>query len=89
MTPLQALTLLNHSFSLRMAEHFADRLNDSSDAAAKHRTVEDQIRDAFQRIYGRFPDATELNLSRNFIAKQGVAAFCRALWNSSEFLFVD
>ena len=88
-TPLQALTLLNHSFSLRMAEHFADRLNDSSDAAAKHRTVEDQIRDAFQRIYGRFPDATELNLSRNFIAKQGVAAFCRALWNSSEFLFVD
>jgi Protein of unknown function (DUF1549)/Protein of unknown function (DUF1553)/Planctomycete cytochrome C len=82
-TPLQALSLLNHSFSLRMADRFADRL--------KQTTVpsQEQISTAFRLVYGRAPDEQELSLSREFVTRRGLPAFCRALWNSSEFLFVD
>jgi mono/diheme cytochrome c family protein len=82
-TPLQALSLLNHSFSLRMAEHFADRLSHQSPQP------EQQVEEAFRLVYGRQPDQRERELSRQFIAQQGLAPFCRALWNSSEFLFID
>lgn len=82
-TPLQALSLLNHSFSLRMAEHFADHLTESA------ATLDDQISLAFRLLYSRSPDAEELKLSHSFVEKRGLAAFCRGLWNSSEFLFVD
>lgn len=82
-TPLQALSLLNHSFSLRMAEHFADHLTESAT------TLDDQITLAFRLLYSRSPDAEETKLSRSFIEKRGLAAFCRGMWNSSEFLFVD
>ncbi len=82
-TPLQALSLLNHSFSLRMADRFADRL--------KHASVslDEQITTAFLLLYSRRPDEKEVALSAVFIKRQGMPAFCRALWNSSEFLFVD
>ncbi len=82
-TPLQALSLLNHSFSLRMADRFADHLT-----AASH-SLDDQIATAFLLIYSRRPDEKESALSIDFINRRGLPAFCRALWNSSEFLFVD
>ena len=82
-TPLQALSLLNHSFSLRMADQFADRLTEISERQ------DSQITAAFRLLYCRTPDERELKLSQTFIEKQGLSAFCRALWNSSEFLFVD
>jgi len=82
-TPLQALSLLNHSFSLRMADQFADRLKELSERQ------DIQITAAFRLLYCRTPDERELTLSRTFVEKQGLSAFCRALWNSSEFLFVD
>ena len=82
-TPLQALSLLNHSFSLRMAEHFANRLTTTTD------DPDQQIGTAFRLIYSRSPDDRELRLSRDFISKRGLPEFCRALWNSSEFLFAD
>ena len=82
-TPLQALSLLNHSFSLRMADRFADHLTAAS------RSLDDQITDAFLLLYSRRPDEKESTLSVDFINRRGLPAFCRALWNSSEFLFVD
>ena len=85
-TPLQALSLLNHSFSLRMAENFANRLSESTDHVT---SPDDRIRTADRLLYSRSPDDQELALGRDFIAKRGLPAFCRALWNSSEFLFVD
>ena len=81
-TPLQALSLLNHSFSLRMADHFAASLSDGT-------ATDGQIQNAFRRLYSRSPDEQELRLSRDFISHHGLPAFCRALWNSSEFLFID
>jgi len=82
-TPLQALSLLNHSFSLRMADNFADRLASEAEAP------DDHVRRAYHLMFGRDPDADELNLGGDFIARRGLSAFCRAMWNSSEFLFID
>ena len=82
-TPLQALSLLNHSFSLRMADRFADRLT------VKSQSLDDQISIAFLLLYSRRPDEKESALSVDFITRRGLPAFCRALWNSSEYLFVD
>ena len=83
-TPLQALSLLNHSFGLRMAEHFATRLNEEASES-----VDGQIQRAYRLLFGREPVSDEVTLGRNFVTRRGLPAFCRAMWNSSEFLFVD
>ena len=83
-TPLQALSLMNHSFVLRMADQFASRLETEAGPSA-----EAQIRAAYRLLYGRTPDRDEVSLSLDFVKRRGLPAFCRAMWNSSEFLFVD
>ena len=84
MTPLQALSLLNSSFSLRMADHFAKRLSSETDSS-----LDAEIDRAYRLLFGRVPDDEELALGRELISRRGLPAFCRAMWNSSEFLFVD
>ena len=100
-TPLQALSLLNHSFSLRMADRFAIRLSGESlpngqanatgraDISDGHSVTDARIVNAFRLLYGRRPDREELELSRTLVASRGLSEFCRAMWNSSEFLYVD
>jgi len=83
-TPLQALSLLNSSFSLRMADHFANRLKVETDSSP-----DGEIDQAYRLLFGRKPDAEEIALSRALISRRGLTAFCRAMWNTSEFLFVD
>ena len=75
---------MNHSFVLRMADQFAGRLKlEAGDA------VETQVHAAYRQLYGRTPDRDEVLLSVDFVKRRGLPAFCRAMWNSSEFLFVD
>jgi hypothetical protein len=82
-TPLQALTLMNHSFSVDMARALAERLpRDAGDAA------EDQIRRAFALAYGRQPADGEVDAAGRLIQDHGLAAFCRALLNSNELIYV-
>ena len=83
-TPLQALSLMNHSFVLRMADQFATRLKSEGGDSA-----EIQVRAAYRQLYGRTPDVDEVSLSVEFVKRRGLPAFCRAMWNSSEFLFMD
>ena len=83
-TPLQALSLMNHSFVLRMADQFASHLKTEAGSSA-----EAQVRTAYRQLYGRTPDRDEVLLSVDFVKRRGLPAFCRAMWNSSEFLFVD
>lgn len=82
-TPLQALNLFNSSFILQQSEILAARLlaeaGEAPDAQAKL---------AFTLFYGRQPDAYEQQLSADMIREQGLTSFCRALFNTSEFLFV-
>lgn len=83
-TPLQALSLLNHSFTLRMADAFAKRLEREAGA-----DPDKQIRQAFELTTGSPPAAEQLAASRQFVQKHGLSPFCRVLLNSNAFLYVD
>jgi hypothetical protein len=83
-TPLQALSLLNNSFVLRMSERLAERVRrDAGDdpTAQATRTV--------AVAYGRRPTVAETDRYAAFIRDYGLTEFCRVVLNSSEFLYVD
>ncbi|WP_158520962.1 DUF1553 domain-containing protein [Fuerstiella marisgermanici] len=83
-TPLQSLALYNNDFMLRQSQYFAQRIESEVGA-----NPIDQVRQAFQRSYGRLPSEQEEHLSVSFVEKQGVFALCRSLLNSNEFVYVD
>jgi len=82
-TPLQALNLFNSPFVLQQANLLATRLQREAGE-----NPEAQVRRAFLLLNSREPDAFEREISTAMIHEQGLAAFCRALFNTSEFLFV-
>jgi hypothetical protein len=84
-TPSQALALMNHRFTFDMAAFLADRLKKESgdaDSAA-------QVERAFQLAYCRSATASEQHAAMTLIEQYGLRAFCRALLNSSELIYVD
>jgi hypothetical protein len=83
-TPLQALSLLNNSFTLRMADHLAERLEKERPSDAGK-----QVARAFELACGRPASADELAASTTFVREHGVAAFCRVLLNTNSFLYVQ
>ncbi|HUE69542.1 MAG TPA: DUF1553 domain-containing protein [Pirellulaceae bacterium] len=82
-TPLQALSLFNNSFTLRLSDAFAERL-----AKEVPQNSEGQIERAFVLAYGRVPTGEELTASRGVVEEHGLAPLCRALFNSNGFLYV-
>lgn len=74
-TPLQALNLFNSSFLLEQAAKLA----------AKAKTIPQ----AYQLVYQRQPSQDELTAAEAFVKQEGLQAFCRALLNSNEFLFLE
>lgn len=82
-TALQALNLLNSPFMVQQSELMAERLTLEAGP-----NWEAQSRRAFQLVFQREPDAGELAAAGPLIREHGLAAFCRALLNSNEFLFV-
>ena len=83
-TPLQALNLLNSSFILQQSEFFSKRLEREAGPDA-----EKQAMLAFKLAYGRKAEARELPGARSFIEQHGLNLFCRAIFNSNEFVFVE
>lgn len=80
-TPLQALNFLNSTFAMQQAGLFAARLEkDAGNVAGA------QVKRAFQLAYQRDPRADELDASTKLISQHGLAMFCRALLNTSEFM---
>lgn len=80
---LQSLALLNNEFVLRHCEHFAARIqppNTSNDVA---------VRAAFRLALLRQPTEEELVNFTSLAGSHGVAAVCRVLFNSNEFLFLE
>jgi len=77
-TPLQALTLLNHSFTLDMAKALATRIG-PGDATAQ----------AFAFAFQRPPTDMERAAAEQLITTHGAEAFCRALLNSNELLYLE
>jgi hypothetical protein len=83
-TPLQALNLLNSEFMVQQSEFFAERLKREAGPKAKA-----QIRLAFELAFNREPASDELKAGETIIEQQGLPLFCRALFNSNEFIFVE
>jgi hypothetical protein len=83
-TPLQALGLWNNSLVLRMADSLAERL--LREVGADQRR---QIELVYELALARKPDADELTIATDFVRKDGLPAFCRVIFNSNEFLYVD
>jgi len=77
-TPLQALTLLNHSFTLDMAKAIAVRIEQG-----------DAVTQAYAFVFQRPPTAKERSAAEQLIARYGRTAFCRALLNANELLYIE
>jgi hypothetical protein len=76
---------MNHSFTMTMAEALTERLTNeasSSDDAA-------QIALAFELAVGRPATADETAAAAKLIEKYGLRAFCRALLNASEMIYLN
>ncbi|MEK6249143.1 MAG: DUF1553 domain-containing protein, partial [Planctomycetales bacterium] len=84
-TPLQALTLLNHSFTITMAKRLADRLQLDSGAEK----TEAQVSRAFELAFSRLPTAEEIELGSQLIKQHGLPAFCRTIFNANELIYLD
>ena len=81
-TPLQALTVLNHSFTLDMANAMTLRLGASGSRP------EDQVRQAYRLCFGRVPSADELRSCVKLATEYGMSTLCRVLLNTSELIYV-
>ena len=83
-TPLQALALMNDSFMLRMSDELAAVVKQ-----AAGQDIDRQVLLIYQRAIARAPASDEVTEARVFVQKHGLAAFCRIMFNSSEFVSVD
>ena len=80
---LQALTFYNNDFVLHHCQVLADKI------IAQETTLDAQVAEAFHRILLRQPGDDERLMFVGYAEKHGLAAMCRVLLNSNEFLFVD
>jgi hypothetical protein len=74
--------LFNHSFTLDMSKALAARIE-------KGDAINDVIIDAYSFAFQRPPSETELKAAEQLIAKFGREAFCRALLNANELLYLE
>lgn len=82
-TPLQALTLLNHQFTLDMARAMTDRVEQEcpDDRSA-------QINRLYELCFTRPATANERQACEEFLRKFGLTALCRVLLNTTELIYV-
>ncbi len=83
-TPLQALSLLNNDFVVRLSNDFADRA-----LAQSSGQLEQQITWMFWEVLSRAATAEEISAASELAGKHGLSAVARALLNSNEFLIVQ
>ncbi len=79
----QALALLNNDFILAHSRALARALAEQSGDRGR------QIAGACERVWGRPPTPEESAEFAAYVGRHGLANFCRLLFNSNEFLFVD
>lgn len=77
-TPLQALTLLNHRFTLDMAAALAARVDGP-----------EVVESAYRLLFQREPTASESGAAHALIAQHGLLSLCRALLNANELLYLE
>jgi mono/diheme cytochrome c family protein len=82
-SPLQSLSLYNNPFVL----HFSSEL--AKHAEAKDSDVPAQVRAVVLKVLLREPTGNEWQAFIGYAKAHGLAALCRVLLNSNEFLFVN
>jgi hypothetical protein len=82
-TPVQALNLLNSTFTIEQSAALAERVR--SDAGDD---ISNQISRMYQLTLGREPEVAELQEAEQVVREHGLAVLSRALFNSNEFLFL-
>ncbi len=83
-TPLQSLSLLNSPFANRQAGFFADRIRGLSNSV-----FERQIDHAFRIAFSRLPNPEEHTFMAAVAQEHGLEQACRAIFNTSEFVFLQ
>jgi len=78
-TSLQALAMMNNAFVIRMAEHFAKRVEGEDDVVGK----------VIEWALGRNATDRERSLLGKYAHDHGIPAMCRVVFNLSEFSYVD
>jgi hypothetical protein len=81
-TSLQALSLWNNRFVLRQCEHLARRLEQEGPDTAL------RVDRACELLFGRVPTLEQRTTLVSYAEKHSLAALCRVLVNSNDFLFV-
>jgi hypothetical protein len=83
-TPLQALSLMNNAFVLRMAERFAGCIErEAGDDADR------QVLQVYRHALSREPDAFEQVACGDLVRRAGLDTLCRVIFNSNELVYVD
>jgi hypothetical protein len=83
LTPLQSLAMLNNKFMVRMAEHFAARVEPMGTDAKQ------RVAAAWRLAFGREPEAQEIETLASHAEQFGLPRACRVIFNMNEFVFVD
>jgi hypothetical protein len=82
-SPLGALVLWNNAFVLNQAEHFARRLEREAG------NTRERVDRAYELALARSATPDEIEEGSALSERFGLAAFCRALFNLSEFVYVE
>jgi mono/diheme cytochrome c family protein len=83
-TPLQALSLMNNAFVLRMADHLAAGVKEE----LGEEQVEEQVDRVFQLTLGRVAEKDEKEKAVALVQHHGLALLARTLFNTNEFLVI-
>lgn len=83
-TPLQALALMNNSFVHRHAGHLANRVLDQSQG-----NLAEAVHLAYRYTLGRRATAGELKRALAVASETGLPNFCWALFNATEFIYIQ
>lgn len=84
-SPLQALTLMNHQFTLDVAHALGERITER--AAQEPHTSQSEL--AFELMFSRKPTSFEIRVSDELIEEHGLGALLRTLLNTNEFIYVN
>ncbi len=82
-TPLQALALWNNDLVLRLAKDSAERVTKTRAAA------DARIAEMYRLAFGRTPTDDEAKLTAALVAKHGLPALARVLFNANEFVVIE
>ena len=83
-TPLQSLALMNNSFVMRQADRLAQRIEGEADEV-----LPAQLDRAYRLTLGRAPRDGEAKRALAHVQSHGLESLCWALFNSSEFLYLN